>query len=58
MRDWLYGFLLCMAFIGAAGVADMSCYAHTPDGPTCAQAPNTPGCLGPLQDERAPDAGR
>lgn len=57
MRDMLYGFLLAMVFVVAAGVADMSCYAHTPV-PTCAQDPTVPGCLGPLQDQRAPDAGR
>ena len=32
----------------------LSCYAHTgtPPGPTCAQDPSGPGCLGPLQDDK------
>ena len=30
------------------------CYAHTgmPPGPSCAQDPSQPGCLGPLQDDK------
>ncbi len=55
---WLVGIALGLAFIVAAGAADFACYAHTPDGPTCAQDPNGDGCYGGLHSMQATDAGR
>ncbi len=53
----VFGVLLGLAFILAAALADVSCYAHTGPGPSCAEYPDAPGCLGGLHDMRGGDGG-
>jgi hypothetical protein len=46
-------------FFGCFALGNLlaGCYAHTGPAPSCAEFPDTPGCLGGLHDQRARDGG-